>query len=65
MHKLSPDSGSQMDEVLSHAILIAFHTEGGSLETKPSQDQLLGQTANVLKQLPFFLGDSCVKVSPP
>lgn len=31
MHKLSPDSRSQMDEVLSFAILVAFHTEGGSL----------------------------------
>lgn len=68
MHKLSPDSRSQMDEIFSLAILIPIHAEGGSQLTKclplpTCSHQLLGQAANVLKQLPFFLGDSCVKVS--
>lgn len=31
MHTLSPDSRSQMDEVLRFVILIVIHAEGGSL----------------------------------
>lgn len=34
MHKLSPDSRSQMDEVFSLVILITIHAEGGSQLTK-------------------------------
>lgn len=34
MHKLSPDSRSQMDEVFSLAILITIHAEGGSQLTE-------------------------------
>lgn len=66
MPNLSPDSRSQMDEVLRPAVLIAIHAESGPcrLSSQNPKGQLLGQAASVLKQLPFFFGNSCVKVSP-
>lgn len=65
MPNLSPDSRSQMDEVFSPAVLIAIHAESGPcrLSSQHPKGQLLGQAASVLKQLPFFFDNSCVKVS--
>lgn len=59
-----PTTPSQMDEVLSLAILVTFHVEGGSLQTKPRSVRFWGRQPMFQSNCHFFGWFMCESVSP-